>query len=177
MVRVSRHCASADGPASTPIPAYVSVKEAVCPSVAFRAWTPCSSEMRSTGEVMGWARVSVSPLPRPNWRRVRDCPTWASVHVLADPTRWRARARAATGGTRFSIAATVGTAGYLRSNDVPCEPCGKDRSRRPGRGRVSMMGAGEVQLVVNTPSGGEPAPTVRPFVRPAWCTRCRVSLR
>jgi carbamoyl-phosphate synthase large subunit len=54
----------------------------------------------------------------------------------------------------FTIAATVGTAGYLRSHDVPVNTLvGKIGLADLGADAVSMMGSGEVQLVVNTPSG------------------------
>lgn len=55
----------------------------------------------------------------------------------------------------FRIAATVGTAGYLRSNGVGVDLLvGKIGLADMGVDAVSLIQSGDVQLVVNTPSGG-----------------------
>jgi carbamoyl-phosphate synthase large subunit len=56
----------------------------------------------------------------------------------------------------FTLAATLGTAGFLRSNDVPVATLvGKVGGGEFGVDAVSLIAAGDVHLVVNTPSGGE----------------------
>ena len=55
----------------------------------------------------------------------------------------------------FSLAATVGTAGYLRAQGVTVATLvGKVGLADMGVDAVSMIASGDVQLVVNTPSGG-----------------------
>jgi carbamoyl-phosphate synthase large subunit len=57
-------------------------------------------------------------------------------------------------GLGFTLAATVGTAGYLRAHDVPVATLvGKVGLADMGVDAVSMIASGDVQLVVNTPSG------------------------
>jgi carbamoyl-phosphate synthase large subunit len=54
----------------------------------------------------------------------------------------------------FSIAATIGTAGYLRSRGLEVATLvGKVGLREMARDAVALLEAGAVQLVVNTPSG------------------------
>ena len=54
----------------------------------------------------------------------------------------------------FRLAATVGTASYLLDHDVPVERLvGKVGVRDGAHDAVSLISAGEVQLVINTPSG------------------------
>ncbi len=59
----------------------------------------------------------------------------------------------------FEILATEGTAEVLRRNGVDAQSSGKHQ-RRPGQLRRSVILAGEVDLVVNTPYGspGKPGP-------------------
>jgi carbamoyl-phosphate synthase large subunit len=54
----------------------------------------------------------------------------------------------------FTLAATVGTAGYLRAHGVVVDTLvGKVGLADMGVDAVSMIATGEVQLVINTPSG------------------------
>jgi carbamoyl-phosphate synthase large subunit len=145
-------------PASTPIPAYVSVKEAVLPFSRFPGVdTVLGPEMRSTGEVMGVGESFGIAFAKAQLAAGTRLPDVGQVFMsLADRDKVGglvlARQLVELG---FSIAATVGTAGYLRSNDVPVRTLvGKIGLADLGADAVSMMGAGEVQLVVNTPSGG-----------------------
>ncbi|MGD1012794.1 MAG: carbamoyl-phosphate synthase large subunit [Acidimicrobiales bacterium] len=145
-------------PASTPIPSYVSVKEAVLPFSRFPGVdTVLGPEMRSTGEVMGVGESFGIAFAKAQLAAGTRLPDVGQVFMsLADRDKVGglvlARQLVELG---FSIAATVGTAGYLRSNEVPVRTLvGKIGLADLGADAVSMMGAGEVQLVVNTPSGG-----------------------
>jgi carbamoyl-phosphate synthase large subunit len=144
-------------PATTPQPSYVSVKEAVLPFSRFPGVdTVLGPEMRSTGEVMGIGESFGIAFAKAQLAAGTRLPDQGQVFMsLADRDKVGglvlARQLVALG---FRIAATVGTAGYLRSNDVAVATLvGKIGLADLGADAVSMMGAGEVQLVVNTPSG------------------------
>jgi carbamoyl-phosphate synthase large subunit len=144
-------------PSSTPVPSYVSVKEAVLPFNRFPGVdTVLGPEMRSTGEVMGVGESFGIAFAKAQLAAGTRLPDEGQVFMsLADRDKVGglvlARQLVELG---FSIAATVGTAGYLRSNDVPVRTLvGKIGLTDLGADAVTMMGSGEVQLVVNTPSG------------------------
>jgi carbamoyl-phosphate synthase large subunit len=144
-------------PATTPSPSYVSVKEAVLPFSRFPGVdTVLGPEMRSTGEVMGVGESFGIAFAKAQLAAGTRLPDEGQVFMsLADRDKVGglvlARQLVELG---FRIAATVGTAGYLRSHDVPVATLvGKIGLADLGADAVSMMGAGEVQLVVNTPSG------------------------
>jgi carbamoyl-phosphate synthase large subunit len=144
-------------PASTPAPSYVSVKEAVLPFSRFPGVdTVLGPEMRSTGEVMGVGESFGIAFAKAQLAAGTRLPDAGQVFMsLADRDKVGglvlARQLVDLG---FSIAATVGTAGFLRSNDVPVQTLvGKIGLADLGADAVTMMGSGDVQLVVNTPSG------------------------
>jgi carbamoyl-phosphate synthase large subunit len=61
------------------------------------------------------------------------------------------------GALGFSLAATLGTAGYLRSNGVTVETLvAKVGEEGLGAHAVELIADGKVQLVVNTPRGRGP---------------------
>jgi carbamoyl-phosphate synthase large subunit len=145
-------------PATTPVPDYVSVKEAVLPFSRFPGVdTVLGPEMRSTGEVMGIGESFGIAFAKAQLAAGTRLPDKGQVFMsLADRDKVNglvlARQLAQLG---FNIAATVGTAGYLRAHDVPVETLvGKIGFADVGADAVSMIRSGEVQLVVNTPSGG-----------------------
>jgi len=145
-------------PATTPVPEYVSVKEAVLPFSRFPGVdTVLGPEMRSTGEVMGIGESFGIAFAKAQLAAGTRLPDTGRVFMsLADRDKVSglvlARQLVDLG---FSLAATVGTAGYLRSNDVPVATLvGKIGLADMGEDAVSMITSGEVQLVVNTPSGG-----------------------
>ncbi|MGA2294153.1 MAG: carbamoyl-phosphate synthase large subunit [Acidimicrobiales bacterium] len=145
-------------PASTPVPAYVSVKEAVLPFSRFPGVdTVLGPEMRSTGEVMGIGESFGIAFAKAQLAAGTKLPDGGQVFMsLADRDKVNglilARELAALG---FTIAATVGTAGYLRANGVTVATLvGKVGLADLGVNAVSMISSGEVHLVVNTPSGG-----------------------
>jgi carbamoyl-phosphate synthase large subunit len=144
-------------PDATPMPAYVSVKEAVLPFNRFPGVdTVLGPEMRSTGEVMGIGESFGIAFAKAQLAAGTRLPDKGQVFMsLADRDKVQglelARLLSDLG---FSIAATVGTAGYLRADDVVVSTLvGKVGLAEMGVDAVSMIAAGDVQLVVNTPSG------------------------
>jgi carbamoyl-phosphate synthase large subunit len=145
-------------PTSTPVPHYVSVKEAVLPFSRFPGVdTILGPEMRSTGEVMGIGESFGIAFAKAQLAAGTKLPDAGQVFMsLADRDKVLglslARELSQLG---FTIAATVGTAGFLRANDVPVATLvGKVGLADLGVNAVSMISSGEVHLVVNTPSGG-----------------------
>jgi carbamoyl-phosphate synthase large subunit len=145
-------------PAATPVPDFVSVKEAVLPFSRFPGVdTVLGPEMRSTGEVMGIGESFGIAFAKAQLAAGTKLPDSGQVFMsLADRDKVvglsLARELADLG---FSIAATVGTAGYLRAHDVEVSTLvGKVGLADLGVNAVSMIASGEVNLVVNTPSGG-----------------------
>jgi carbamoyl-phosphate synthase large subunit len=144
-------------PASTPVPAYVSVKEAVLPFNRFPGVdTILGPEMRSTGEVMGIGESFGIAFAKSQLAAGTRLPDSGQVFMsLADRDKVAgldlARLLEELG---FSLAATVGIAGFLRSNGVMVETLvGKVGLGDLGVDAVKMITSGEVQMVVNTPSG------------------------
>jgi carbamoyl-phosphate synthase large subunit len=145
-------------PATTPVPDYVSVKEAVLPFSRFPGVdTVLGPEMRSTGEVMGIGESFGIAFAKAQLAAGTKLPDSGQVFMsLADRDKVvglsLARELVELG---FSVAATVGTAGYLRAHDVEVATLvGKVGLADLGVNAVSMIASGEVNLVVNTPSGG-----------------------
>jgi len=136
------------------VPHEVAVKEAVLPFDKFPdADTVLGPEMRSTGEVMGFAdsfglafaksQISVySPLPTSGAIAI-------TVHDRDKPTVTPIARRFHELG--FKMIATEGTARYLRARGVPCETVLKVHEGRPNI--LDRMVSGEIQLLVNTPLG------------------------
>jgi len=144
-------------PADTPVPTYISVKEAVLPFSRFPGVdTVLGPEMRSTGEVMGIGETFGIAFAKAQLAAGSRLPDSGRVFMsLADRDKVEglvlARELRSLG---FTLAATVGTAGFLRSNDVEVEVLvGKVGLADLGVDAVSMIANGDVQLVVNTPSG------------------------
>jgi carbamoyl-phosphate synthase large subunit len=113
--------------------------------------------MRSTGEVMGIGESFGIAFAKAQLAAGTKLPDKGQVFMsLADRDKVHgltlARELSELG---FTIAATVGTAGYLRAHDVPVATLvGKVGLADLGVNAVSMISSGEVHLVVNTPSGG-----------------------
>jgi carbamoyl-phosphate synthase large subunit len=144
-------------PATTPQPAYVSVKEAVLPFSRFPGVdTVLGPEMRSTGEVMGVGESFGIAFAKAQLAAGTGLPDAGQVFLsLADRDKVNglelARQLRALG---FTLAATLGTAGFLRAHDVEVATLvGKVGLAELGVDAVSLIASGEVQLVVNTPSG------------------------
>jgi len=145
-------------PSDTPQPSYVSVKEAVLPFNRFPGVdTLLGPEMRSTGEVMGIGESFGIAFAKAQLAAGTRLPNEGQVFLsLSDRDKVQglvlARQLVELG---FTLAATVGTAGYLRANNVPVQTLvGKIGLADMGVDAVKMIADGEVHLVVNTPSGG-----------------------
>jgi carbamoyl-phosphate synthase large subunit len=139
------------------IPEFWAVKESVFPFARFPgapiALTP---EMRSTGEVMGLdddlgmafakTHMAVGPaLPREGniFLSVKDSDKSLAVDI--------ARRFVALG---FSIVSTSGTKTHLEANNVPVTTVYKINEGRPNV--LDMVKNGELQMIINTPSGMVP---------------------
>ena len=144
-------------PADTPVPKYISVKEAVLPFSRFPGVdTVLGPEMRSTGEVMGIGETFGIAFAKAQLAAGSRLPDSGRVFMsLADRDKVEGLVLAKElRSLGFTLAATVGTAGFLRSNDVEVEVLvGKVGLADLGVDAVSMIANGDVQLVVNTPSG------------------------
>jgi carbamoyl-phosphate synthase large subunit len=144
-------------PDATPVPAQVSVKEAVLPFNRFPGVdTLLGPEMRSTGEVMGTGPTFGVAFAKCQLAAGSVLPDEGCVFFsLADRDKPAGAELAATyASLGFSIAATIGTAGYLRDKGVEVQTLvGKVGLREMARDAVELLEAGAVQLVVNTPSG------------------------
>ncbi|MGC5047845.1 carbamoyl-phosphate synthase large subunit [Micrococcus porci] len=152
--------------ASLPMGASVAVKEAVLPFTRFRTAegrvvdSLLGPEMRSTGEVMGIDRHFDTAFAKSQAGAGGPLPTEGRVFVsVANRDK-----RAVVGQAKrlvdlgFEIVSTGGTAEVLRRNGVPAEVVAKiaDASDADGAGTVlDQLHEGRVDLVLNTPSGGE----------------------
>ncbi|MDO5633637.1 MAG: carbamoyl-phosphate synthase large subunit [Micrococcus sp.] len=152
--------------ASLPLEASVAVKEAVLPFTRFR--TPqgrvvdslLGPEMRSTGEVMGIDTYFDTAFAKSQAAAGNPLPTSGRVFVsVANRDK-----RSLVGHAKrlvdlgFEIVSTGGTADVLRRNGIAAETVAKiaDAGDPDGRGTVlEQLHAGTVDLVLNTPSGGE----------------------
>jgi carbamoyl-phosphate synthase large subunit len=144
-------------PLSTPVPKYVSVKEAVLPFSRFPGVdTILGPEMRSTGEVMGIGESFGIAFAKSQLAAGTRLPDAGQVFFsLADRDKVAglelARELSRLG---FRLAATVGTAGFLRSHDVVVDTLvGKVGLGDLAIDAIKLITSGDVQMVVNTPSG------------------------
>ncbi len=144
-------------PATTPVPEYVSVKEAVLPFNRFPGVdTLLGPEMRSTGEVMGIGESFGIAFAKAQLGAGTGLPHEGRVFLsLADSDKVAGVAVAERlRELGFTLAATVGTAGYLRAHGVAVDTLvGKIGAADLGVDAVSLIASGEVNMVVNTPSG------------------------
>jgi carbamoyl-phosphate synthase large subunit len=150
-----------------PADAPISVKEAVLPFARFR--TPAGEmvdallgpEMKSTGEVMGIDTDFGSAFAKSQLAAYGGLPQSGAVFISIANRDKRAmlfpvRHLADLG---FTILATSGTADVLRRNGITATKVRKISERDPafsdqdGRTIVEHILAGEVDMVVNTPSG------------------------
>ena len=155
-----------DAVGRVPVLDHVSVKEAVLPFDRFPGVdTLLGPEMRSTGEVMGVDITFGLAFAKSQMAAGTRLPDSGTVFLsLADRDKPAglevARSFSALG---FSIAATMGTAGYLRSEGVAVDTLvAKVGEEGVASDAVDLIAQGKVQLVVNTPTrpratGGRPA--------------------
>jgi carbamoyl-phosphate synthase large subunit len=140
-------------PDDLPLPG-VAVKEAVfsftkLPGVD----TILGPEMRSTGEVMGFADSFGMAFAKAQIAADGSLPLGGAIFVTVNdsdkPTVLPIMRRFHEMG--FRIVATEGTERYLRSRGVPAERVAKVHEGRPNA--IDLIVSGEVQLLINTPLG------------------------
>jgi carbamoyl-phosphate synthase large subunit len=140
-----------------PVLDHVSVKEAVLPFDRFPGVdTLLGPEMRSTGEVMGVDITFGLAFAKSQLAAGTRLPDAGTVFLsLADRDKPAGLEVArAFGALGFSVAATLGTAGYLRSEGVPVDTLvAKVGEEGVASDAVDLIAQGKVQLVVNTPRG------------------------
>ena len=151
--------ADADGQATSP--RHVAVKEAVLPFGRFPSVdTVLGPEMRSTGEVMGIDATFGLAFAKSQIAAGDALPSGGTVLLtLADRDKPEGlEAARVLSELGFDIAATAGTADYLRGNGIgvatevaKLSVDGHETS--PGEDSVQLIAAGRIQLVVNTPRG------------------------
>jgi carbamoyl-phosphate synthase large subunit len=144
-------------PEDTPVPKYVSVKEAVLPFNRFPTVdTVLGPEMRSTGEVMGIGESFGIAFAKAQLAAGTGLPKSGRVFLsLSDRDKPAglvvARSLVELG---FELVATTGTAAFLQGNQlVVSRVVKKYGAMEPGDSAVELISDGYVHLVINTPSG------------------------
>jgi carbamoyl-phosphate synthase large subunit len=135
-------------------PEHVSVKEAVLPFARFpRANALLGPEMKSTGEVMGMAVDYPTAFGKAQAAAGAELPTSGTVFItVTDGDKPAATQLAASlHDLGFKIVATGGTAQAIRRMGVPVERIKKIQEGSPNV--VNLIESGEVDFVINTPTG------------------------
>ncbi len=114
--------------------------------------------MRSTGEVMGIDKHFDTAFAKSQLAANNPLPTAGKVFVSVANRDKRAVImpvkRLADMG--FSVVSTGGTADVLRRNGVACEQVKKIGETPQEKGTIlELVEAGEISLIINTPSGGD----------------------
>jgi carbamoyl-phosphate synthase large subunit len=138
----------------TRAPSHVSVKEAVLPFGRFpRADALLGPEMKSTGEVMGVAADYPSAFGKAQAAAGAELPQSGTVFIsVTDGDKPAAtQIAAAFHDMGFRVVSTGGTAQAIRRMGVPLERIRKVSEGSPNV--VERIEAGEVDLVINTPTG------------------------
>ena len=142
----------------------VAVKEAVLPFARFRTTdgrvvdSLLGPEMRSTGEVMGIDKHFDTAMAKSQLAANNPLPSSGKVFVSVANRDKRGIVmpvkRLADLG--FGIVSTGGTADVLRRNGISCEVVRKIAETPEESGTVlELMEAGHIDLILNTPSGGD----------------------
>ncbi len=135
-------------------PGHVSVKEAVLPFGRFpRADALLGPEMKSTGEVMGVASDYPAAFGKAQAAAGAELPSSGTVFISVTDGDKPAATQLAAGfhDMGFRVMATGGTATAIRRMGVPVERIQKLSEGSPNV--VERIDAGEVELVINTPTG------------------------
>ncbi|HET6512124.1 MAG TPA: carbamoyl-phosphate synthase large subunit [Candidatus Kapabacteria bacterium] len=134
---------------------YVSIKESVFPFDKFpKVKMFLGPEMRSTGEVMGIGKDFGEAILKSHRGAGLRIPTEGTIFVsLRDFDKKPRTAQVIRDFHElgFKIIATEGTQKYLEANDIPANRINKVSEGRPNI--VDAIKNGEVQIVINTPSG------------------------
>jgi carbamoyl-phosphate synthase large subunit len=136
---------------------HTAVKEAVFPFNRFPGVdTILGPEMRSTGEVMGIDRDFGRAYAKSQFAAGQELPRGGTVFVSVKDKDKRAIIMIARGlaDLGFQIVATHGTGKVLERNGVSAGYVFKVGEKRPSV--VDLIKNGEIQLVINTPSGKRP---------------------
>jgi carbamoyl-phosphate synthase large subunit len=137
-----------------PVPRHVSVKEAVLPFGRFpRADALLGPEMKSTGEVMGVASDYPTAFGKAQAAAGAELPTSGTVFISVTDSDKPAATQLAAGfhDMGFRVLATGGTAQAIRRMGVPVDRIKKLSEGSPNV--VERIEAGEVEMVINTPTG------------------------
>ena len=138
---------------------YVAVKEVVLPFNRFpEADAVLGPEMRSTGEVMALDTTPGLAFVKAQLAAGTRLPAEGTVFMSMADRDKEAGLRAARifDGLGYRLAATTGTAGFLRGGGVPVAVEVAKLGDAEGRHAVDLIEAGEIQLVVNSPRGRGP---------------------
>ncbi|MCC7476492.1 MAG: carbamoyl-phosphate synthase large subunit [Pirellulales bacterium] len=142
------------GVTKDPVPAAVSVKEAVFPFIKFSGVDiVLGPEMRSTGEVMGVSERFSMAFAKSQLAAGTVLPREGNIFISVDK-RHQVRATEIARklvGLKFSLLATGGTADTLEEAGVPVRRVKKLSEGSPNL--LDYFADGAVALVVNTPSG------------------------
>ncbi|KYJ99099.1 carbamoyl-phosphate synthase large subunit [Microbacterium sp. p3-SID338] len=147
-----------------PLDAPVSVKEAVLPFKRFRTAdgktvdSVLGPEMRSTGEVMGIDRDFPTAFAKSQAAAYGGMPTSGTVFISVADSDKRAVILPAHRLQQlgFTIVATEGTAEILSRNGIAVTVVEKysETQESGARNIVDLINDGQIDIVVNTPSGG-----------------------
>lgn len=147
-----------------PLDAPVSVKEAVLPFKRFRTHdgkivdSVLGPEMRSTGEVMGIDKDFPTAFAKSQAAAYGGMPTSGTVFISVADADKRAVILPAHRLQQlgFTLVATEGTAEILRRNGIDVSLVSKYSETRESGARniVDLINDGEIDMIVNTPSGG-----------------------
>jgi carbamoyl-phosphate synthase large subunit len=135
-------------------PRHVSVKEAVLPFGRFpHSDALLGPEMKSTGEVMGVASDYPAAFGKAQAAAGAELPAAGTVFISVTDGDKAAATQLAAGfhDMGFRVVATGGTASVIRRMGVPVEKILKLSEGSPNV--VERIEAGEVDLVINTPTG------------------------
>jgi carbamoyl-phosphate synthase large subunit len=137
-----------------PAPRHVSVKEAVLPFGRFpRSDALLGPEMKSTGEVMGVAADYPTAFGKAQAAAGAELPQSGAVFISVTDGDKPAATQLAAGfhDMGFRVLATAGTAQAIRRMGVPVERIKKLSEGSPNV--VERIESGEVEMVINTPTG------------------------
>ncbi len=139
-------------------PDYIAVKESVFPFVRFLgSQIMLTPEMRSTGEVMGLDTSLGMAFAKSQMAAQPGLPTSGNVFISVKDHDKEAGASVAKSFHElgFKIFSTAGTASFLASKGIPVTKTFKlSEGARPNV--VDMIKNGQMQIIVNTPSGMNP---------------------
>ncbi len=154
---------AADG-SRVPMDAPVSVKEAVLPFKRFRTKdgkivdSVLGPEMRSTGEVMGIDKDFPTAFAKSQAAAYGGMPTSGTVFISVADADKRAVILPAHRLQQlgFTLVATEGTAEILSRNGIPVTVVSKfsETQSSGAENIVDLINDGQIDIVVNTPSGG-----------------------